>query len=84
MDKARIINRLAAVHGYRQYLELCAATTGGQYDEVDRRRLSCRRLSYVTPDEHPTRRNPLMLLTTGSVDEREYKYDWRSREIYAH
>ena len=52
MDKARIINRLAAVHGYRQYLELCAATTGGQYDEVDRRRLSCCRLSYVTPDQH--------------------------------
>jgi hypothetical protein len=43
---------LAAAHGYRFYLELCAATTGHRYGEVDRRRLSCRRLSYLTPDQH--------------------------------
>ena len=28
MNKAGIINHLAAVHGYRNYLELCTLTTG--------------------------------------------------------
>ncbi len=40
------------MHGYRNYLELCAATTGQRYEEIDRRLLSCRRLSYLTSDQH--------------------------------
>jgi hypothetical protein len=51
-NKARIVNRLAEAHGYRRYLEICAAVTGQRYAEIDRQLLSCRRLSYLTPGEH--------------------------------
>ena len=51
-NKTRIVNHLAAVHGYRSYLEVCTAGTGFRYAEIDRSRLSCRRLSYLTPDHH--------------------------------
>jgi hypothetical protein len=45
--KAQIINHLARVHNYSRYLELCAATTGFRYGEIDRTRLTtARRLMY--------------------------------------
>ena len=50
--KADIVNHLAAVHGYREYLELCTANTGGFYAAVDRSRLHCRRLMYRCPDAY--------------------------------
>jgi hypothetical protein len=47
VNKAQIVNRLAAVHGYRHYLELCTRTTGRQYAEIDRSLLTtCKRLMY--------------------------------------
>lgn len=52
-DKARIINRLVAVHGYRRYLELCTTVTGGLYAAIDRSQLAvCRRLIYRCRDEY--------------------------------
>ena len=51
MNKAQIVNRLAAVHGYRHYLELCTRTTGRQYAEIDLSLLTtCKRLMYRCPD----------------------------------
>lgn len=48
--KIDLVNELAAVHGYRSYLEICTATTGHHYAEVDRSRLTtCQRLSYLCP-----------------------------------
>jgi hypothetical protein len=43
----RIVNYLAAVNGYRHYLELCTPTTGNLYRELDRLLfVTCRRLMY--------------------------------------
>jgi hypothetical protein len=40
------------VRGYRRYLELCCASTGWRYAEIDRSKLpDCRRLIYRCPDE---------------------------------
>ena len=51
MHKAGIVNRLAAVHGYRHYLELCTRSTGRQYAEIDRSLFTtCKRLMYRCPD----------------------------------
>jgi hypothetical protein len=45
-----MVNRLAAVHGYRHYLELCTQTTGRVYAEIDRSLLTtCKRLMYRCP-----------------------------------
>jgi SAM-dependent methyltransferase len=52
VNKAGIINHLAAVHGYRNYLELCTLTTGARYQEIDRSKLSRRRLMYRCPDDY--------------------------------
>ena len=35
-----LINELAAIHGYRSYLEICTPTTGTIYGDLDRRRYS--------------------------------------------
>jgi hypothetical protein len=51
-NKAGLINHLAGVHGYRHYLEICTANTGLRYAEIDRSRLTCRRLMYLAPDAH--------------------------------
>jgi hypothetical protein len=51
-NKAHIVNYLAGVRGYRRYLELCCASTGWRYAEIDRSKLlDCRRLIYRCPDE---------------------------------
>ena len=50
--KAHLINQLAAVHGYRRYLEICSFTTGLRFAEIDRSRLACHRLMYRSPDQH--------------------------------
>jgi hypothetical protein len=52
VNKAGIINHLAAVHGYRDYLELCTLTTGARYQEIDRARLNCLRLMYRCPEDY--------------------------------
>jgi hypothetical protein len=49
--KADLINHLAAVHGYRRYLELCSSTTGFQFAQIDRSKLDCHRLMYRCPDQ---------------------------------
>ena len=52
LNKARLINHLAEVHGYRHYLELCTLSTGRRYAEIDRSRLeTCVRLMYRCPDD---------------------------------
>jgi hypothetical protein len=38
--KMDLINELAAIHGYRSYLEICTPTTGTIYGDLDRRRYS--------------------------------------------
>jgi hypothetical protein len=51
-NKAHLINRLAEVHGYRHYLELCTFSTGRRYAEIDRSKLeTCVRLMYGCPDD---------------------------------
>jgi hypothetical protein len=46
-NKMQIVNYLAAVNGYRHYLEVCTSITGNLYREVDRHLfVSCRRLMY--------------------------------------
>ena len=50
--KADLINHLAAVHGYRRYLELCSISTGFRFAEIDRSKLECHRLMYRCPDQH--------------------------------
>ena len=50
--KADIVNHLAAVHGYRTYLELCTATSGFLFRHIDRSRLAtCHRLMYRCPHD---------------------------------
>jgi len=50
VNKAGIVNRLAAVYGHRHYLELCTQTTGRLYAEIDRSLLTtCKRLMYRCP-----------------------------------
>lgn len=52
-NKARIINHLAEVRGYRHYLELCTATTGNRYAEIDRSKFAtCVRLMYQCPESY--------------------------------
>jgi hypothetical protein len=52
-NKARIINHLAEVRGYRHYLELCTATTGYHYAEIDRSKFAtCIRLMYQCPENY--------------------------------
>ena len=49
--KTHLINELAAIHGYRAYLEICTPTTGNEYAFVDRSRYTtCHRLMYRCPD----------------------------------
>jgi hypothetical protein len=50
--KADLINHLAAVHGYRRYLELCSITTGFRFTQIDRSKLECHRLMYRCPDQY--------------------------------
>jgi hypothetical protein len=50
--KADLINHLAAVHGYRRYLELCSSTTGFRFALIDRSKLECHRLMYRCPDQY--------------------------------
>ena len=51
-NKADLINHLAAVHGYRHYLELCTLSTGRRYAEIDRSQLeTCVRLIYRCPED---------------------------------
>ncbi len=48
--KADLINELAAIHGYRTYLEICTPTTGNMYGGIDRARYpTCHRLMYRCP-----------------------------------
>ncbi len=50
--KMDLINELAAIHGYRSYLEICTPTTGTIYPAVDRRRYSIsHRLMYRYGDQ---------------------------------
>ena len=51
-NKMRLIGYLAAVHGYRHYLEICTTTTGNRFRELDRQLfLTHRRLMYLcSPD----------------------------------
>lgn len=51
LTKNEIIARLAVLNGYRNYLEICTATTGLFHDEVQRTKFQlCRRLMYRCPD----------------------------------
>src|SRR3954451_1271117 len=50
--KADIVNHLAAVHGFRHYLEYCSVTTGNMFAKIARTRLLTHRLMYRCPDEH--------------------------------
>jgi hypothetical protein len=50
--KMDLINELAAIHGYRSYLEICTPTTGTIYRALDRRRYSIsHRLMYGYGDQ---------------------------------
>ena len=50
--KAEIVGRLAALNGYRRYLELCTPTTGLFYADVHRSSFEvCHRLMYRCPDD---------------------------------
>ena len=50
--KMDLINELAAIHGYRSYLEICTPTTGTIYRALDRRRYSIsHRLMYRYRDQ---------------------------------
>ena len=52
LTKSDIVGRLAALHGYRHYLELCTPTTGLCYGDVQRSRFDiCHRLMYRCPDD---------------------------------
>ena len=52
LTKFEIVGRLAALHGYRRYLELCTPTTGLFYAHVQRSRFDvCQRLMYRCPDD---------------------------------
>ena len=47
-----IIGYLAAVHGYRHYLEICTSRTGYRYGELDRQLfVTWRRLMYHCPED---------------------------------
>ena len=47
-----LINELAAIHGYRSYLEICTPTTGTIYGALDRGRYSIsHRLMYRYRDQ---------------------------------
>ncbi len=47
-----LINELAAIHGYRSYLEICTPTTGTIYGALDRQRYSIsNRLMYRYLDQ---------------------------------
>lgn len=51
--KAALINCIARHHRYRSYLEICSASTGLRYDEIDRSILTNRhRLMYRVPEGH--------------------------------
>ena len=51
--KIDLVNELAAIHGYRSYLEICTPTTGNLYATVDRSRyITCQRLTYLCPPDH--------------------------------
>ena len=46
-----LINELAAIHGYRSYLEICTYTTGRLYADLDRGRFTIsHRLMYRCPE----------------------------------
>lgn len=48
--KVDLINELAAIRGYRTYLEICTPTTGNMYGGIDRARYpTCHRLMYRCP-----------------------------------
>jgi hypothetical protein len=50
--KTALINELAAIHGYRSYLEICTPTTGKLYATVDSDRYTtCHRLMYRCPEK---------------------------------
>jgi hypothetical protein len=50
--KMDLINELAAIHGYRSYLEICTPTTGTLYGDLDRGRYSLsHRLMYRWRDQ---------------------------------
>lgn len=52
LTKAEIIGRLAALNGYRNYLELCTPRTGLFYANTVRSRFDvCHRLMYRCPDD---------------------------------
>ena len=52
LTKSEIVGRLAALNGYRHYLELCSSTTGLFYADVQRSRFDvCHRLMYQCPDD---------------------------------
>jgi hypothetical protein len=52
LTKAHIVGRLAALKGYRRYLELCTPTTGLFYADVHRSRFDvCHRLMYRCPND---------------------------------
>lgn len=51
-SKVDLIHRLADIHGYRSLLEISTARSAGSYPTVDQSRFkTCRRLSYLTPDD---------------------------------
>ena len=46
-----LINELAAIHGYRSYLEICTYTTGRLYGDLDRKPFAIsHRLMYRCPE----------------------------------
>lgn len=50
--KSDIVNRLGRLYGYKNYLELCAPTTGHQYARIDRSLFeTVRRLMYRCPPD---------------------------------
>ena len=50
--KTDIIKYLSAIRGYRRYLEICTASTGGEFAKIDRSQFdTCHRLMYRCPDD---------------------------------
>lgn len=50
--KTDIVKYLSALKGYRSYLEICTASTGGEFAKIDPSRFdTCRRLMYRCPDD---------------------------------
>ncbi len=50
--KTDIVKHLSVLKGYRSYLEICTASTGGEFAKIDRSLFDiCHRLMYRCPDD---------------------------------